>query len=87
MDPPLFPESELDVYGGLDKLERKGNISRILGLSSSQNLFVLDILSVIARITDGSRFFEFKQKFGENLTCGFAHINQMVRKSFLFRKH
>ncbi|MGH1329947.1 MAG: carboxyl transferase domain-containing protein [Paracoccaceae bacterium] len=33
-----------------------------------------DIREVIARITDGSRFDEFKARFGETLVTGFAHI-------------
>ncbi|WP_333714127.1 carboxyl transferase domain-containing protein [Yoonia sp.] len=34
-----------------------------------------DIRQVIARIVDGSRFDEFKARFGETLVCGFAHID------------
>ncbi len=34
-----------------------------------------DIREVIARIVDGSRFDEFKQRFGETLVTGFAHVN------------
>ncbi|MCJ8508946.1 methylcrotonoyl-CoA carboxylase [Rhizobium lemnae] len=33
-----------------------------------------DIREVIARVVDGSRFDEFKTRFGETLVCGFAHI-------------
>ncbi len=33
-----------------------------------------DIREVIARIVDGSRFDEFKARFGTTLVCGFAHI-------------
>ena len=33
-----------------------------------------DIREVIARIVDGSRFDEFKARFGETLVCGFAHV-------------
>ncbi len=33
-----------------------------------------DVHEVIARITDGSRFQEFKPLFGSTLVCGFAHI-------------
>ena len=31
-----------------------------------------DIREIIARLVDGSRFSEFKQKFGQTLVCGFA---------------
>ena len=33
-----------------------------------------DIREVIARVVDGSRFHEFKPRFGETLVCGHAHI-------------
>ncbi len=33
-----------------------------------------DVREVIARITDGSEFHEFKQLYGDTLICGFAHI-------------
>lgn len=34
-----------------------------------------DVREVIARITDGSEFDEFKKLYGETLVCGFAHID------------
>ena len=36
-----------------------------------------DIREVIARVVDGSRFDEFKTRFGETLVCGFAHVMGM----------
>ena len=36
-----------------------------------------DIREVIARIVDGSRFDEFKTRYGTTLVCGFAHIHGM----------
>ena len=33
-----------------------------------------DVREVIARIVDGSRFQEFKARYGTTLVCGFAHI-------------
>ncbi len=33
-----------------------------------------DVHEVIARLTDGSEFHEFKKEFGSTLVCGFAHI-------------
>ena len=33
-----------------------------------------DIREVIARLVDGSRFDEFKARFGETLVTGFAHV-------------
>jgi 3-methylcrotonyl-CoA carboxylase beta subunit len=34
-----------------------------------------EVREVIARIVDGSRFLEFKTRFGQTLVCGFAHIH------------
>jgi 3-methylcrotonyl-CoA carboxylase beta subunit len=34
-----------------------------------------EVREVIARIVDGSRFLEFKARFGQTLVCGFAHIH------------
>ncbi|MBP2234381.1 3-methylcrotonyl-CoA carboxylase beta subunit [Sinorhizobium kostiense] len=36
-----------------------------------------EIREVIARIVDGSRFDEFKARFGTTLVCGFAHVHGM----------
>lgn len=36
-----------------------------------------DVREVIARITDGSRFDEFKARYGTTLVCGFAHVMGM----------
>ncbi len=36
-----------------------------------------DIREVIARVVDGSRFDEFKARYGNTLVCGFAHIHGM----------
>lgn len=33
-----------------------------------------DVREVIARLVDGSRFHEFKARYGSTLVCGFAHI-------------
>ena len=34
-----------------------------------------DVREVIARLVDGSRFHEFKQRYGSTLVCGFAHLH------------
>ncbi len=36
-----------------------------------------DIREVIARVVDGSRFDEFKARYGSTLVCGFAHVHGM----------
>ena len=34
-----------------------------------------EVRQVIARLVDGSRFHEFKARYGSTLVCGFAHIH------------
>ncbi|MDM7256059.1 MAG: carboxyl transferase domain-containing protein [Paracoccus sp. (in: a-proteobacteria)] len=46
----------------------------ILGVVPSDLRTPYDIREVIARTVDGSRFDEFKARFGETLVCGFAHV-------------
>ena len=46
----------------------------ILGVVPASLTTPYDIREVIARIVDGSRFDEFKARFGETLVTGFAHI-------------
>ena len=36
-----------------------------------------DIREVIARVVDGSRFHEFKARYGTTIVCGFAHVMGM----------
>eukprot|EP00929_Paragymnodinium_shiwhaense_P037168 TRINITY_DN19849_c0_g1_i1.p1 TRINITY_DN19849_c0_g1~~TRINITY_DN19849_c0_g1_i1.p1 ORF type:complete len:1168 (-),score=327.33 TRINITY_DN19849_c0_g1_i1:495-3998(-) len=47
----------------------------LLGIIPEENKFPFEIREVIARIVDGSRFHEFKPRFGPTLVCGFAHID------------
>ncbi|MBO6777083.1 MAG: methylcrotonoyl-CoA carboxylase [Marinibacterium sp.] len=46
----------------------------ILGVVPADLKTPYDIREVIARVVDGSRFDEFKARFGTTLICGFAHI-------------
>jgi len=46
----------------------------ILGIVPADLRTPYDIREVIARTVDGSRFDEFKARFGETLVCGFAHL-------------
>ncbi|MGI9395023.1 MAG: carboxyl transferase domain-containing protein, partial [Boseongicola sp.] len=48
--------------------------SELLGVVPSDLRTQYDIREVIARVVDGSRFDEFKARFGETLVTGFAHI-------------
>lgn len=47
----------------------------IAGIVPSDLRTPYDIREVIARIVDGSRFDEFKARYGTTLVCGFAHIH------------
>jgi acetyl-CoA carboxylase carboxyltransferase component len=46
----------------------------LLGVVSADLKVPYDSREVIARIVDGSRFSEFKPRFGATLICGWAHI-------------
>ncbi len=46
----------------------------ILGIVPSDPRIPYDIREVIARLVDGSRFDEFKPRYGETLVTGFAHV-------------
>ena len=43
-------------------------------LAGMENIDKSGMIALLARITDASRFFEFKAMFGGNLVCGFGHL-------------
>jgi len=47
----------------------------ILGIVPADLKTPYDIREVIARVVDGSRFDEFKTRYGSTLVCGFAHVH------------
>ena len=47
----------------------------LLGILPPDNHTPFDVREVIARVVDGSRFHEFKQRYGTTLVCGFARIH------------
>jgi 3-methylcrotonyl-CoA carboxylase beta subunit len=47
--------------------------SDLYGLIPSNPRKTFEVREVIARLVDGSRFHEFKARYGQTLTCGFAH--------------
>jgi 3-methylcrotonyl-CoA carboxylase beta subunit len=47
----------------------------ILGVVPADLRTPYDIREVLARIVDGSRFDEFKARYGTTLVCGFAHVH------------
>ncbi|MCW1952441.1 MAG: methylcrotonoyl-CoA carboxylase [Octadecabacter sp.] len=48
--------------------------AEILGVVPADLKTPYDIREVIARLVDGSRFDEFKARYGTTLVCGFAHV-------------
>ena len=48
--------------------------AEMLGVVPADLRTPYDIREVIMRLVDGSRFDEFKARFGETLVCGFAHV-------------
>ncbi len=47
----------------------------LMGIIPTDNRTPFDVREVIARIVDGSRFHEFKPRYGSTLVCGFARIH------------
>jgi len=50
-------------------------VDEILGIIPEDNRTPFDVREIIARIVDGSRFHEFKSRYGPTLVCGFAKIH------------
>ena len=55
--------------------EPKFDTEELLGVIPSDERIPFDIREIIVRITDGSRFLEFKPDYGSSLVVGHAHIN------------
>ena len=51
------------------------DVNDLLGLIPADNRTPVDVRELIARIVDGSRFHEFKARYGTTLVCGFASIH------------
>jgi 3-methylcrotonyl-CoA carboxylase beta subunit len=49
----------------------------ILGVVPADQKTPYDVREVIARVVDGSRFDEFKARYGTTIICGFAHVMGM----------
>ena len=57
--------------------EPKYDVDELLGIVPADTRTPYDVREVIARIVDGSRFQEFKTRFGTTLVTGFARIHGM----------
>jgi acetyl-CoA carboxylase carboxyltransferase component len=49
--------------------------AHLYGVVSADSRRGYEVREVIARLVDGSRFHEFKERYGETLVCGFAHVD------------
>ena len=68
----INPKQRLDVEIAE---EPHHDIEDLMGIIPDDNRTPYDVREVISRIVDGSRFHEFKQKYGNTLVCGFARIH------------
>tara|TARA_B100001113_G_scaffold79849_2_gene62877 strand:+ start:8168 stop:9778 length:1611 start_codon:yes stop_codon:yes gene_type:complete len=66
---------ELAPFDRIDPEDPFYDSEELLGLIPADNRTPVDVKEIIARIVDGSRFHEFKSRYGQTLICGFAHIH------------
>ncbi|MFN8455243.1 MAG: carboxyl transferase domain-containing protein [Anaerolineae bacterium] len=62
---------ELDLQAPAEPLY---DPAELYGLLPTSFKLAYDVREVIARLVDGSRFREFKARYGDTLVCGFAHL-------------
>ena len=68
----INPKQRLDV----EVVEKpKHDVEELMGIIPDDNRTPYDVREVISRIVDGSRFHEFKKRYGNTLVCGFARIH------------
>ena len=77
------------LQGGASFEEPAYDPEALLGVVPADLRTPYDIREVIARVVDGSRFDEFKARFGETLVCGFAelkglHVGIIANNGVLF---
>jgi len=71
---------EAAVCGGLPIIRalREGlasdRVDELYGIVNVDPRYAYDVHEVVARLVDGSRFDEFKARYGTTIVCGFAHI-------------
>jgi 3-methylcrotonyl-CoA carboxylase beta subunit len=65
---------QMDCLSPEDPLYDPAEIAGIIPADTRQPY---DIREVIARVVDGSRFDEFKARYGTTIVCGFAHVMGM----------
>eukprot|EP00573_Skeletonema_grethae_P001610 CAMPEP_0201690570 /NCGR_PEP_ID=MMETSP0578-20130828/3987_1 /ASSEMBLY_ACC=CAM_ASM_000663 /TAXON_ID=267565 /ORGANISM="Skeletonema grethea, Strain CCMP 1804" /LENGTH=1141 /DNA_ID=CAMNT_0048175601 /DNA_START=214 /DNA_END=3639 /DNA_ORIENTATION=+ len=50
-------------------------LSDLLSIIPEDNRIPFDVRQILARVLDGSRFHEFKERFGKSMVCGFGKIH------------
>jgi len=68
----VSPKHRLDVA---QPEQPAHEIEDLMGIIPRDNRTPYDVHEIISRIVDGSRFHEFKQRYGNTLVCGFARIH------------
>jgi len=68
----------LPAYDVIDAEEPKHDEEELLGILPTGVRTPYDIREVIARLVDGSRFHEFKARYGTTLVTGFARIHGIL---------
>ena len=51
------------------------DVDELMGIIPTDNRTPYDVREVISRVVDGSKFHEFKSRYGNTLVCGFARIH------------
>jgi 3-methylcrotonyl-CoA carboxylase beta subunit len=69
-----FGHNEKQNIGRIESEDPFYNPEEILGIIPENLKTPFDVREIIARITDGSRFQEFKENYGTTLVVGFARI-------------
>jgi acetyl-CoA carboxylase carboxyltransferase component len=60
---------------GVGPSSEPGGPAGLYGVVSTDPRRGFEVREVIARLVDGSRFHEFKERYGPTLVCGFAHLD------------
>ena len=68
----IEPKHRLDVQAVEEPAHDPNDL---MGIVPTDNRTPYDVREVISRIVDGSRFHEFKERYGNSLVCGFARIH------------
>ncbi|XP_038150931.1 methylcrotonoyl-coenzyme A carboxylase 2 [Cyprinodon tularosa] len=70
-----LPEEEEDTAKRRAGEEPLHSSEELLGLAPQNYSHTLDVKMIVSRLTDGSRFQEFKARYGTTLVTGFAKIH------------